>query len=88
MIAGGFVAAKRPAGDLRPPELPVVHAVRGTEPVPVGIYAVVSDDGDSSQGRPRQQELRNHGTQPIRTERHPSRLLRYRSGEHHGGSES
>ena len=51
LIAGVFRGRERVARDVRQPELPVVHAVRGTEPVPVGIYAVVSDDGDSSQGR-------------------------------------
>ena len=51
MIAGGFVIVSVLLGILRQPELPVVHAVRGIEPVPIGIYAMVSDDDTSSQSR-------------------------------------
>src|SRR6185503_3217831 len=46
-----FGGRQRITGDLRQCELPVVHVVRRTEPVPIGVYAVVSDDDDSSQGR-------------------------------------
>jgi hypothetical protein len=47
------------AGDLYQSELPVVHTVRGAEPVPIGVYPVVSDDDDSSQGwRPRVKSIR------------------------------
>ena len=51
LIAGGLRRRERAAGDLREPELPLVHAVRGSEPVPVGVYPVVSDDGDPAEGR-------------------------------------
>ena len=50
LIAGAFVTAERAARNLRERELPLVHAVRGREPVPVGVHELVSDDGDPAQG--------------------------------------
>ena len=51
MIAGGFVAASVLLGIYVNPNFLWFTLFVGTEPVPVGVYAVVSDDGDSSQGR-------------------------------------
>ena len=49
LIAGAFVAALARFGILGEPVLVPVHGLRGLEPVPVGLYELVSDDGDPSQ---------------------------------------
>ena len=52
LIAGALRGPQCAAGHLREREFPVVHAVRGSEPVPVRVYQLVSDDGDPAKGRP------------------------------------
>ena len=48
------------ARDLRERELPLVHAVRGSELIPVGVYELVSDDGDLAEERLARRELPRH----------------------------
>ena len=48
LIGGAFVAASVLAGMYVHPVLSLVHAVRRTEPRPVGVYELVSDDVDSA----------------------------------------
>ena len=49
LIAGAFVVLSLALGYWVKPVLVSVHGLRGLEPVPVGVYELVSDDGDPSQ---------------------------------------
>ena len=51
-LIAGARGSQCAAGHLCEREFPVVHAVRGREPLPVRVYKLVSDDGHSAEGRP------------------------------------
>ena len=68
-------------GDLRERQLPLVHVVRGSEPVPVCLHELVSDDGGLAEGRSARRRA-------AADARHQSALTRQRSGataSHHRG---